>query len=199
MATTELTASEFGLFQPVSNGALRTMAAGAGDWSLLIVHEVDRILEQTQGDRPKAFAQGINELLIRQVISKDEAVLLGDIIAAFLTTQANGEGNAQAQAKVIDGYRQLLLGANTSAAAIAIASVAARYTANAEAQPSAASGGLEAKLAIIPGSPGAGAVTGAIIGAGIGALAGGAVGAAIGAGIGAAAGAAVGWSNEKGK
>lgn len=199
--TTEVETSVVDFFQSAPHGALATMAAGAGDWSFLVIQEVDRILEQNKNDRPKAFAQGIDELLARKLVSREDAGRLKDIIAAFWAATLKKAANGSAEAKVIDGYRQLLLDPNASAPAIAIASVAARYTPHVETQSSASSSGITAALSItiLPGSTGSGALGGAIMGAGVGGAVGGIVGAGIGAIIGAAAGGAVGWSNQKGK
>jgi hypothetical protein len=194
----ELEAPELGFFRPVSHATLRAHAVGAGDWSLLILREVARILDQTKGRRPAAFGKGIDQLLTLGVIRQEEVNQLKDIVTAFLSVMQE-KGGESAKSKVINGYQQLLLDPDTSAPAIAIASVASRYVVGTEVlppPPSLSRGAVALEISITPGSVGAGAAAGAIIGAGIGAYVGGVVGAGIGAGIGAAAGAAIGWSNS---
>lgn len=198
MATaTDSASSEFDLFGQVKPATLRSVAAGAGDWSLVVVREVSRILSEVEKDRPAALARGIDELRSRDVITAEEVEDLKSVTDAFFTAARDKSAAKAGEATVLDRYRRLSLDRNASPVAVAIVSVAARNMTVPE-PPEVPGGPVAVAVVITPGSTGAGAVTGAIIGAGIGAVVGGGVGAGIGAVIGGAAGAAIGFSNENG-
>lgn len=199
MSVAEAPVSEFDLFRPASPAILRAFAAGAGDWSLLVVREVGKILTEAGGQRLDAIAGGIDELLSRELIRAEEAEALKEMVTTFLSAAHNRAKARSGEAAILDQYRKLSFDRNATPAAVAIASVAARNIQLPEAplsQPSQQTGAAFAAIQITPGSTGAGAVVGAMVGAGIGGAVGGAVGAGIGAMIGAGAGAAIGFSNE---
>jgi hypothetical protein len=195
MAATHPSVAPFDLFGPLGPAALRAVATGAGDWSVVVVREVSKILAAERKRRPETLARCVDELRSRDFISDEEAKDLKQIMAAFFNAIRGKTDGGVDHVTILDRYGRLCLDRNASPVAVAIASVAARNV----VVPTAAPWTHEkfaAAIKITPGSTGAGALTGAVIGGAIGGAVGGAAGAGLGAMIGAAAGASVGLSNE---
>jgi len=194
MSLTPPNVPQLDLFGLVSPEALRAVAAGAGDWSVVVVHEVSRIMAAERKRRPEALARCIDELRSREFISDEETKDLKQIMAAFFGAVRGKTEIGADRVTILDRYGRLCFDRNASPVAVAIASVAARNLVTAPRPPA----GVVPAITITPGNTGVGALTGAVIGGTIGGAVGGTVGAGLGALIGASAGAAVGFSNENG-
>jgi len=166
----------------------RSLAISAGDLSVVVRQEVQRILEGNQNDLTKSIDWGFEDLARRNLISGEEAQSLKDLCKHLLNSIRRREDAEDAFFAIKKAYAAMILDPNSSPVALAIASAAS----------SAFEFEKTNSVSITPSNTGAGAVVGGIIGGAIGGIVGGGLGAAIGAGIGAAAGAAIGYCNKHG-
>ncbi len=183
--------------QDKSLAVAKAIAFGAGEWTSIVVREVNKNLSNHRGHRPNALCSALDDLCTQGVFSSEECQKLKRVVNAFYMAIRKKDQNGAAQQEIYEILSDITANRCSSPAAIAIAVTAARNTAPqvAFAQPSEP-GIAFLQVTITPETTGAGALTGAVIGAGVGGVVGGAVGAGIGAAIGAAAGAAIGYSNE---
>lgn len=178
---------------------IRGACMGAGDWAVLAAAEVDRVLTQERNRRPEAFAKGLKELAARGAITATDEGLLQEMLKhVFAAVRGKGERAANI-AGVLEVYRRLGAGRETSPAALAIASTALRALEGwAPASPKGEAAAAEdAAAAINKGAAVTFGLGGALLGAGVGAGFGGPIGAGLGAIIGAAVGAGASISNDK--
>src|SRR5215471_17804664 len=122
MAITEPNVSEFDM----SPMAIQALARSAGDWTVVAVREISKILAEERGRRPEALARGIDELRSRNLISDRETEELKQIVAAFFDAVRGNIAVEVSAATIHDHYGRMSLDRNASPAAVAIASVAAR-------------------------------------------------------------------------
>ena len=159
----------------------RNAAMSAGDLCVAVRGELAHILAANGGDRRKALPSGLDELVLRNALSRTEA----DELAGIVDTLFDAPYAADTVQRIRKYYRKLVLDQGASPAALAIASVV-----NSLVSPNASSNGGPRPLAVSGGDAAFGGL-GAVIGAGIGAGFGGPIGAGIGAVVGAAVGVCV--------
>lgn len=167
----------------------RSLAVSSGDMSIVIRHEVQRVLKENRNDIAKSLDYGLQQLSVNKFISPRELAQLKVICRHLLGSVRGKENGEDAYFEISKVYDALLFDGGSSPVALAVASVAT----------SAFDFEKSNSVSFTPMSTAAGAVAGATIGASFGGAMGGPLGAAIGAAIGGAAGAAIGWCNEHGK
>jgi hypothetical protein len=166
----------------------RAIAISAGDLSIVVRNEVMKTLKANRNDIVRSLNSGLQELVKRNLIFKQEYEPLSAAIKHLLGAIRGKEDSEDAYLEIRNLYHRMLIDKDSSPTALAIASVA----------HSAFNVEKSSPVTITPHTTGAGAVVGAVLGGIIGGIVGGGIGAGIGAGIGGAAGAAIGWCNETG-
>lgn len=184
-----------GLFSHVSEDTARALCMSAGDWSVLVASEVERILVKERKRRPEAFIEGLAELVRRGAITDDDAEVLRQLTKCIFAAIREKAEIETCRAEVLGHYAKLR-DREASPAALAIASTAVRILDRHQTRMTAPGAHASAKEVSVGGAVGFG-LGGALIGAGIGAAFG-PIGAGIGGVIGGAVGAGVSVSNDLG-
>ncbi|MET9022666.1 hypothetical protein ABZV93_22060 [Actinopolymorpha sp. NPDC004070] len=163
-----------------SSLAVRGTVISAGDISVTVRSALRRLRADNDGDRQKAVHAGLDELVSREALTRDEAKELSAIFDLFF---ASPDGTDPKLVRRVQAFYQgLVLDQGSSPAAVAVASVLNSLVSKRPAdgdQPAPRS--LKAGDAVFGG-------TGALVGAGIGFGFGGPIGAGIGAAVGGAIG-----------
>ncbi|WP_146157460.1 hypothetical protein [Enhygromyxa salina] len=177
---------------------VRSLAMSAGDMGVFVMQEVTRIMEDHKNNQARAIQVGIDRLQADGHISRPEAKDLKAIARTVLRSTRKNPDIAGAAMELRQMYKEMAMSSKASPVALAISSAASASLVNLHMQRASMPKGAAAKLDVIPGNAGVGAVVGGVLGGVIGGIAGGGFGAGLGAAIGAAAGGAIGYCNEKG-
>ena len=179
------------LFELTSSSDLssvRTIAMSAGDFSIAVRQEVEKVLKSNRNNVVKSFGTLLQTLLERNLIADNEAKQLENVFDLLLNAIREKIDAEDAYFSIKKIYNDMITRHDSSPVALAMSSVAS----------SSFNFKKTNSVSFTPATAGAGAVVGAGLGAIIGGAVGGPLGAGIGAAVGAVAGAAAGLCNQTG-